>query len=153
MGGDASDPQHALTPEGASEADSSDPLGPYRDRFEIPDPSVSYLDGNSLGRPPITARAAAMSVIDSWGTSLVAAWNHWIDRPLEVGDLLAPVLGAAPGQVLVAESTTVALFQAIEAALAARPDRSTVLACSDDFPTDRYVVDGIARSRRRRVAW
>lgn len=153
MGGDAPDPHRFLTPEWAAEADASDPLRHFRGRFEIPDPAVSYLDGNSLGRPAIAARAVATSLIDEWATSLVEAWDRWIDRPLEVGDLLAPVLGAAPGQVLVAESTTVALYQAIDAALAARPDRSTVLACADDFPTDRYVVDGVARARRRRIAW
>ncbi len=142
-----------LTTAEAADADAGDPLSPFLHRFERPDPDLSYLDGNSLGRPPIEARAVATALIDTWSTELVSAWEHWIDRPLEVGDLVATLLGAAPGQVVVGESTTVALYQAVEAALRARPDRSIIVACADDFPTDRYVVDGIARARGAEVRW
>lgn len=137
----------------AAKADHEDPLRAFRDRFVIPDPAVSYLDGNSLGRPPAGASGVAERVIDAWSTELVEAWEHWIDRPLAVGDLLAPLLGAGPGQVIVGESTTVALHQAVSGALRAAPDRSTIVALRDDFPTDRYVVGGIAEQRDLEIRW
>jgi kynureninase len=136
-----------------SAADASDPLGAFLDRFEAPDPSVSYLDGNSLGRPPRAARAVADALLDTWAGELVGAWDTWIDRPLAVGDLLAPVVGAAPGQVVLGDSTTVALHRALGAAVAARPDRSVIVAASDDFPTDRYVAEGVATATGREVRW
>ncbi len=139
--------------EAAQAADAADPIADVRTRFEIPDADVCYLDGNSLGRPARAARAAATAVVDAWADELVVAWEHWIDRPLEIGDVLAPVLGAGPGQVAIGESTTVALYQAVGAALAARPRRTVVVAASDDFPTDRYVVDGLARRTGRSVRW
>ena len=134
-------------------ADASDPLAGFLDRFEAPDPSISYLDGNSLGRPPRAARAAAATLVDTWAGELVGAWDSWIDRPLAVGDLLAPVIGARAGQVVVGDSTTVALHRALGAAVAARPDRDVVVAASDDFPTDRYVAEGVAAATGREVRW
>ena len=134
-------------------ADAADPLAGFLDRFESPDPAVSYLDGNSLGRPPRVARDVASALIDTWARDLVAAWDGWIDRPLAVGDLVAPLVGARPGQVVVGDSTTVALHRALGAAVAARPDRPVVVASSDDFPTDRYVADGVARATGREVRW
>jgi kynureninase len=142
-----------LTAGAADDADRGDPLRTYRDRFEAPDPSVCYFDGNSLGRPPVAARTVAAELIDAWSDQLVEAWEHWIDRPSAVGDLLAPLLGAAAGQVLVGESTTVALYKAVGAALRARPDRPVIVASRDDFPTDRYVVDGLASAHGRHVRW
>ncbi len=137
----------------ATAADSADPLAALRSRFEIPDPGLCYLDGNSLGRPPRRARNAVDRVLDEWAGQLVAGWDDWIDRPLALGDVLGPVLGAGPGQVLVGESTTVALYQALDAALVARPDRTLIVAPEDDFPTDRYVVDGLARRHGLTVRW
>ena len=137
----------------ASAADAHDPLAEVRSRFEIPDPDCCYLDGNSLGRPPRTIRAVTARVLDEWSERLVVAWEHWIDRPVAVGDLLAPVLGAGAGEVLIGESTTVALYQAVDAALSARPDRRVIVASEGDFPTDRYVVDGLARAHGRSVRW
>ena len=137
----------------AADADAADPLGPSRDRFEIPDPTVAYLDGNSLGRPPTAARQIAADLIETWGTQLVGAWDSWIERPLVIGDRVGDLLGAAPGQVVVGDSTTVALHKAVGAAVGARPDRSVIVAAADDFPTDRYVVAGIAASTGRAVRW
>lgn len=134
-------------------ADADDPLGTYRGRFEIPDDAVCYLDGNSLGRPPVDVRPTVARLIDEWSDQLVEAWDHWIDRPVAVGDLLAPVLGAGPGQVTIGESTTVALYLTASAALDARRDRPVVVAATDDFPTDRYVVDGLAAATGRTVRW
>lgn len=137
----------------AAAADEADPLAAARTRFEIVDPDVCYFDGNSLGRPPRAASDAAARVLEAWAGELVEAWDTWIDRPLEVGDLLGPVLGAEPGQVVVGESTTVALHQAVSAAVAARSDRRVIVAVADDFPTDRYVVDGIATANGLDVRW
>ena len=137
----------------ASAADAADPIAAVRSRFEVPDPELCYLDGNSLGRPPRTIRDAAARVLDDWAEDLVVSWEHWIDRPLAVGDLLSPVLGAEAGQVLIGESTTVALYQAVDAAMSARGDRTVIVAARSDFPTDRYVVDGLARARGRTVRW
>ena len=142
-----------LTSDEAVAADETDPLGSFRGRFSIPDPSVSYLDGNSLGRPPLTAATAAGQVLDDWAARLVGAWDDWIDRPLAIGELLGPLLGAAPGQLVIGESTTVALYQAVSAGLAGRPDRRVIVASRDDFPTDRYVVDGVAAATAATVRW
>ncbi len=143
----------APTLDWAENADRHDPLRQHRERFVVPDPAVSYLDGNSLGRPPVDALGVAERVIGDWSAELVEAWEHWIDRPLAVGDLVAPLLGAAPGQVIVGESTTVALHQAVSGALTASPGRSTIVALRDDFPTDRYVVAGIADERALEIRW
>lgn len=141
------------TLEEARAADARDPVAGFRGRFAVPDPGLCYLDGNSLGRPPIVAHDAVARLLDTWATELVAGWDRWIDEPLAVGDRLAGLLGAGPGQVLVGESTTVALFKAVSAALAARPGRPVVVAAADDFPTDRYVVDGLAAAHGRTVRW
>lgn len=145
-------PAHAsLDPTEVAAADRADPLTALVGAFERPDPGVAYLDGNSLGRPPRATRERLAATVDRWATDLVQGWDDWIDRGLEVGDHLAPVLGAAPGQVIVAESTTVSLYGAVSAVLDARASRSTIVTCAHDFPTDRYVVGGLARSRGMRV--
>ena len=137
----------------AGRADDTDPLAPFRDRFEIPDPDVCYFDGNSLGRPPRVARQVVDDLLDTWSTGLVAAWDSWIERPLAVGDAVAGLVGAAPGQVVVGDSTTVNLHKAVGAAIAARPDRGVIVAAADDFPTDRYIVAGLAAASGRTVRW
>ncbi len=116
-------------------ADAADPIAALRSRFEIPDPDLCYLDGNSLGRPPPHGPGRGhQRVLDDWSEHLVVSWERWIDRPLAVGDLLAPVLGAGPGQVLIGESTTVALYQAVDAALSARPDRTVIVVAAGRLP-------------------
>ncbi|WP_436792785.1 aminotransferase class V-fold PLP-dependent enzyme [Actinospongicola halichondriae] len=137
----------------AAAADADDPLRSHRAAFAIPDPDVCYLDGNSLGRPPVAASVAAETVLHDWSHDLVEAWESWIDRPLAVGDLLAPLLGAASGQVIVGESTTVSLHQAVAGALQASPSRRVMVALRDDFPTDRYVVTGLADQESIEIRW
>ena len=136
--------------EAALALDAADPLAPMRSRFVIADPELIYLDGNSLGRLAVDAEAALHEAVTrQWGERLVRAWPEWIDAPTRVGDVLAAgVLGAEPGEVLVGDSTTVNLFKlAAAAALAARDDdpRRTVIVTNEaNFPTDRYVLGGVA---------
>jgi kynureninase len=125
--------------------DAADPLAGYRDRFFIPDPSVVYLDGNSLGMPPKRTLERLTEIYEhDWATGLIRSWDHWVDMPQRVGDLLAPLIGAHPGEVVLHDNTTLCVYQAVHAAIAMRPDRSIIAISEDDFPTDRYVVDGIA---------
>ncbi|HEX5148190.1 MAG TPA: aminotransferase class V-fold PLP-dependent enzyme [Candidatus Limnocylindrales bacterium] len=143
------------SPERARALDAADPLGAFRARFAIPDPDLVYLDANSLGRPPLAAIDAVERVArEAWPIELVRGWDRWLDRPLEVGDLLATgVLGALPGEVAVTDSTTVNLYRLASAAVDARPDRRAVAIARSEFPTDRYVVEGLAASRGLAIRW
>ena len=109
----------------AQECDATDPLAGFCDRFVRDDPSLIYLDGNSLGMLPLaTAERISKVVRDGWGRGLIRSWGHWMALPRQVGDLLGrQLLGAAPGQVLVCDSTTVNLYKLARAALDARPGR------------------------------
>ena len=132
--------------------DAADPLAAWRDEFVIPDPSVVYLDGNSLGRTPRRTIARLQQVLEhEWAGDLIRSWSHWIDKPQRVGDLLAPLIGARAGEVVVHDSTTVNLFQLVHGAAALRPDRAVLAIDEHDFPSDRYVVDGIAAATARSV--
>jgi len=133
----------------AEDLDAADPLAGFRDRFVREDPSLIYLDGNSLGPLPHATRARIAEVVgQEWGAGLVRSWHHWIELPGQVGDLLGEhLIGAAPGQVAVCDSTTVNLYKLACAALDARPGRSVVVTDDDNFPTDRYVLQGIAAQR------
>jgi len=133
----------------AEDLDAADPLAGFRDRFVREDPSLIYLDGNSLGPLPHATRARIAEVVgQEWGAGLVRSWHHWIELPGQVGDLLGEhLIGAAPGQVAVCDSTTVNLYKLACAALDARPGRSVVVTDDDNFPTDRYVLQGIAAHR------
>ncbi|MGH9269983.1 MAG: aminotransferase class V-fold PLP-dependent enzyme [Ilumatobacteraceae bacterium] len=132
----------------AAELDAADPLAAWRGRFVTPDGLV-YLDGNSLGMAPRAALERLGAVAnEEWADGLIRSWDHWVDLPSRVGDRLAPVIGAPPGSVVVHDSTTVNLYQLVHAALAlaARRGLPPIIAVSAaDFPTDRYVVDGVAR--------
>lgn len=136
--------------------DAADPLAHYRDRFVDSPGLVAYLDGNSLGRP-LTASLERLEafVRDEWGGRLIRGWDEgWMQLPLALGDELGRVaLGAAPGQVAIADSTTVSLYKLIRAALDARPGRTEIVIDRDNFPTDRYLVEGIARDRGLTVRW
>ncbi len=130
----------------ACDLDAADPLAGFRDRFAPLEPGLIYLDGNSLGMlPAATARRLTEVISQEWGTGLIRSWAHWIDLPGQAGDLLGEhLLGAAPGQVVVGDSTTVNLYKLACAALDARPGRPVLVTDDDNFPTDRYVLDGIA---------
>ncbi len=129
----------------ARDLDAADPLAIWRDGFHSPDPELAYLNGNSLGMPPkLTLERVGAVMHGDWATGLISSWEHWVDLPQRVGDQLAPLLGAGPGEVVVHDSTTVNLYQLIRAALRLRPDRLVIAIDDGDFPTDRYVVDAIA---------
>jgi len=118
---------------------------PRREAFELP-PGIIYLDGNSLGPLPRTAKARiAGAISEEWGEMLVRGWTEagWIDLPRRVGDKIAPLIGAAPGTVLAGDSTSVNLLQLLSAALAPRPDRRIILSDTGNFPSDLYVAQGL----------
>lgn len=138
----------------AAEAlDAADPLAGFRSRFAGADEDgtdrLLYLDGNSLGRMPLATPAAVTRVVEQeWARGLVGSWSQWIGAATRLGDELgAGVLGAGPGQVLVSDSTTVNLYKLLVAGAAARPGRDVLVCTVDDFPTDRYVVAGVAGAR------
>jgi kynureninase len=129
--------------------DAADPLARLRDAFVNDDPELIYFDGNSLGRLPGTgANRIARVVREEWGRNLIRSWAHWADLPTRTGDLLgSALLGAAPGQIAVSDSTTVNLYKLAVAALDARSDRTVIITDDDNFPTDRYVLEGLAAQR------
>lgn len=129
--------------------DADDPLARWRDEFVISDADLIYLDGNSLGRTPKRTVAALHRVVDEWSGDLITSWweHDWLNLALDVGDELAPLLGAGPGEVAVHESTTVSIFQLVNVALDLVADRRVIAVDDHEFPTDRYAVEGIARLR------
>ena len=132
----------------AEHLDGSDPLAAFRDRFVIDDPETIYLDGNSLGRLPVATRESVAGLVDQWGSRLVRGWHDWIDLPERVGDELArAALGARPGEVIVSDSTTVNLFKLASAALDVADHARAIVTDAHNFPTDRYVLGGLARQR------
>ena len=134
--------------------DAADPLRSFRDRFSMPDRDLVYLDGNSLGRPPLAAIDAVERVATrEWAGELIRGWDHWLDAPSRIGDQLAPIIGAGPGEVVVTDSTTVNLFRLASAALDARPGRRAIAISRSEFPTDRYVVEGLAEARGLEIRW
>ena len=140
----------ALTREQAAELDASDPLAGFRERFVFADEQRIYLDGNSLGRLPVATRDRLRDLAEEWGERLVSGWSDWIDAPVRVGDALAEgVLGARPGEVIVSDSTTVNLFKLSCAALDAYrlSAQGALVTDRDNFPTDRYVLEGLAEQR------
>jgi len=131
----------------ALELDKNDPLAEFRNKFVITDPNLCYLDGNSLGRlPHATVKAVSDFLSHEWGKEVVTGWSHWIDEAQVAGDLLGrAALGAGPGQVLICDTTSVNFYQLCLAAINARPGRKTIITDAANFPTDRYILDGIAR--------
>ena len=131
----------------ALELDKNDPLAEYRSKFVITDPNLCYLDGNSLGRlPHATVKAVSDFLSQEWGNEVVTGWSHWIDEAQVAGDLLGrAALGAGPGQVLVCDTTSVNFYQLCLAAINARPGRKTIITDAANFPTDRYILEGIAK--------
>jgi kynureninase len=138
-----------------AELDAADPLGPFRRRFVIPDPDLVYLDGNSLGRPPLRAsERVARVATEEWAGELIRGWDHWLDAPRRVGDVLGTgLLGANADEVVICDSTTVDFYRLASAALDARTGRRFIVTDRANFPTDRYVLEGLARDRDREIAW
>ena len=131
----------------ALQLDKNDPLAHFKSQFVISDPEMCYLDGNSLGRlPKATVTAINDFMTKEWGPEVVTGWSHWVDEAQPTGDLLGEAaLGAAPGQVLVCDTTSVNFYQLCLAAIHARPGRKTIITDAANFPTDRYILDGIAK--------
>jgi kynureninase len=131
----------------ALELDRNDPLAHFKSQFVVSDPEMCYLDGNSLGRlPKATVLAINSFMVDEWGPEVVTGWGHWVDEAQPTGDLLgAAALGAGPGQVLVCDTTSINFYQLCLAAINARPGRKTIITDAANFPTDRYILDGIAK--------
>ena len=140
-------PPDVLGPEYAHALDAADPLSAFRDRFVIDDPDLIYLDGNSLGRLP----RATVSLLDDlvrqqWGDRLVRGWSEgWFDASSRIGGKIARLLGAGEDEVIVADSTSTTLFKLGMAALMARPGRRTILTDDLNFPSDLYILQGMAR--------
>ena len=131
----------------ALELDRNDPLAHFRSRFVITDPDMCYLDGNSLGRlPHSTVIAVNEYMTQEWGREVVTGWSHWVDEAQPIGDLIGrSALGAGPGQMLACDTTSVNFYQLALAAINARPGRKTIITDAANFPTDRYILEGIAQ--------
>jgi kynureninase len=133
--------------ERALAADAADPLGYARARFQLRD-DVIYLDGNSLGALPVGVPTAVAETVEAhWGRELIGSWNAngWWELPVRVGDRIGSLVGAAPGQVLCGDSTSVQLFQALVALARMRPERGTLVTDGANFPTDQYLAESAAR--------
>lgn len=142
----------------SAELDAADPLAAQRDAFYAPDADqlTSYLDGNSLGRPlKVTAGNLQSFVHDAWGSRLIRGWDEqWMDEPTVVGDRIGEVaLGAAAGQTTVGDSTSVMLYKMIRAAVDSQPGRDEIIIDRDNFPTDRFIIEGIAKERGASIKW
>jgi kynureninase len=131
----------------AQNLDAADPLARFRDEFVIDDADLIYLDGNSLGRLPRRSAARVQEVVEQeWGQALVRGWGQgWFSAPQRIGDKLARLVGAQPGEVIVSDSTSVNFFKLVMAALAARPERAVVVTDDLNFPSDLYVLEGALR--------
>jgi kynureninase len=140
----------------AADLDATDPLSAFVDRF-VPAAGVrAYLDGNSLGRPvAVTAEKLAGFTRADWGTRLIRSWDEgWMELPFELGDRIAALtLGAAAGQTLVADSTTVLLYKLLDAAAGARADRTEIAIEATNFPTDRFVAQAVTDRRGMTLRW
>ena len=131
----------------AAVLDAQDPLAPLRALFKL-DADTAYLDGNSLGALPLAVVDAVQEVVlGEWGADLIASWNKhaWIDLPVSVGEKIAPLIGAAPGQVVCTDSISINLFKLLATALALQPERRVILAAEGDFPTDGYMAQGLVQ--------
>jgi len=132
----------------AADLDAADPLASFRDRFVLDGDIVAYLDGNSLGRLPIATRDRLAAFVElEWGRELIRGWDHWVALPADVGDEVGEVIGAAPGQTVVADSTSVCLYKLLHVAAGLLPERTEVVVEEHAFPTDRFLVDSVAAAR------
>ena len=134
----------ATDADAARALDARDPLARFREAFVVADPDLIYLDGNSLGRLPRAAGARVRAMVDDeWGGRLIRGWTDgWFTLAQRLGARLADLLGAAPDEVVLADSTSVNLFKLVMAALGARPGRARVVTDDLNFPSDLYVLQG-----------
>lgn len=137
----------------ALDLDRNDRLGEMRDLFVDVDPTLIYLDGNSLGRAPMAAVEIVNDVASrQWGDRMVRSWNEsWWDLQTSIGDLLAPLVGASPGEIIISDSTSVNLYKLGMAAVMSRPGRGKIVTDDLNFPSDVYVLEGIARATGREL--
>ena len=128
----------------AQNLDKKDALASFRDAFHISDPDLIYLDGNSLGRlPKATAAKLHKAIEEQWGRNLIKAWNtDWYEAPSRIGEKIAQLAGAAPGQIIVSDSTSVNLFKLILAAAKLQPNRRRIVSDALNFPSDLYILQG-----------
>lgn len=128
----------------ALELDQHDPLAAFREQFVIDNPDMIYMDGNSLGRLPKVAAERVNSVVTGeWGNDLIRSWNQgWWDSPTRIGEKIAKLIGAAPGQVIVGDSVSVDLFKLTTAVLSLQSGRSKIITDTLNFPSDLYVLQG-----------
>jgi len=136
-----------MTPDDLDRLDSEDTLADKRELFALPQNTI-YLDGNSLGALPTAVEAAVGDLVArQWGQDLIASWNKhsWIDLPVTVGEKIAPLIGASAGQVVCTDSISVNLFKLLSTALSLQPGRHTIVSQKDNFPTDLYMVEGLAQ--------
>src|SRR5262245_46559204 len=124
--------------------DAADPLRSFRDRFVLPE-GVTYLDGNSLGAAaPAVFAELTKAATEEWANGLIRSWNTagWYDMPVKLGDRIGRLIGAAPGQTVVTDTTSINIYKALHAAMAMRPGRKVVVAEGSSFPTDLYMAEG-----------
>jgi len=131
----------------AAQLDQQDPLASYRDQFFVNDPDLIYLDGNSLGRlPKVVIERIQKAVEEEWGTDLIRGWNKgWWDSPTRIGERIASLLGAAEGQVVVGDQTSINLFKLATAALTLDPEKKRIITDTFNFPSDLYILQGIVK--------
>ena len=131
----------------AIQLDQQDPLREFRSRFKIPDPDLIYMDGNSLGRLSLASTERLKSAVEKeWGTDLIRGWNKgWWEAPQRVGEKIASLVGAAPGQVLVSDSTSVNLFKLASSALQLHLHRTKIITDTLNFPSDLYILQGLVQ--------
>jgi kynureninase len=144
-----------VTDAGRAEAlDAADRLAGFRARFVASEAGLIYLDGNSLGRlPRATLERLRRVAEDEWGRQLIRGWDHWLDEPLRVGDRLAPLVGARSGEVTIADSTSLNFHRLAAACLDARAGRRAIVTDRANFPTDRYLLEGLAAERSLEIRW
>ena len=130
----------------AKDLDNDDQLNNFRSKFVIEDPNLIYLDGNSLGRLPKKTKDLAQEIVsEQWGSRLIRSWNEkWLEDTVRIGDKVASVVGAKPGEVVLADSTTVCLFKAAVSALLSNPTRSIILTDDQNFPSDIQALEAAA---------
>lgn len=128
----------------AQQLDSQDPLAASRDQFVITDPDLIYFDGNSLGRMPKASAERAKQIVDEeWGHDLIRGWNKgWWDAPARIGDKIGQLIGAAPGQVIVSDTTSINLFKLVMSALTYQPQKKRIITDTLNFPSDLYILQG-----------